>query len=591
MKAPTLFSTILIVLIAGACTDLARDVYAQARDPGRARVTPPAAISTLSGRIVYADTGNPVRRAEVTLVSAVTGERLGEVVTGVKGEFSFKEIPAGRYFLTAAAPSLVSTFALSPSGDAADVLDLADEQESFTEVEVNGTNNADVIVRARRGGAITGRVVSEDSEPVAGAELRFFRLRGGRPAPMASTRLMLESDRRYLTTDSRGFYRLAGLPPGDYLVRASESDLGRWGEDEGEGVYGDGSLVVSYYPSSPSVKDASEVKVYKGRDTDGVDIVLPSRPVHKLSGVVFLKRDGRPVIPADIRITRKDEGEFPHRGFLKESATTDENGRWEVRGVPDGEYILAVSSFTSITRGGPEGARPEWILPAKRTVTVSGADVSDIRIAVDVGGHIAGTASVEGGKPLPELLQIQALKDGEEVDYKFVRDGGVFSLDDVPAGAIRLRVSGFPVNQFYVKSLTWKGTDLSREPLRLGEGAVVEGVRVVLSSEVATLRGEALSRRDGGAPLSRAVVVLVPADAALRRSGALRFVRADPRGKFEFVGAPGEYLAFVLPEQYALKGPVRIDEGYLSHYNSRLTRVTLRAGEAAAGVKVFAVGE
>src|ERR1044072_8477193 len=91
LKASTLFGVILLVLIAGSCPGLLPDVRAQAHGAGRARVTPPAAGSTLGGRVVCADTGNPVRRAEVTLISAAAGERFGEAVTNVKGEFSFKD--------------------------------------------------------------------------------------------------------------------------------------------------------------------------------------------------------------------------------------------------------------------------------------------------------------------------------------------------------------------------------------------------------------------------------------------------------------------------------------------------------------------
>jgi hypothetical protein len=588
LKASTLFYLIFLLIAALNSPRLAPHAYAQARDPGGARAAGPPSRSTVRGRVVYADTGNPVRRAEVILMNAGTGERLGGAVTNVKGEFSFKNLPGGRYSLAATAPSLVDRSVLPHSDSATDLLDFIEEQNSLTEVEVDGLRGADVVIRARRGGAITGRVTSEDDEPVAGAQLRLFRLRRGQLTRVASTWQTLSSDKRYLTTDSRGVYRLGGLPAGEYIVRASESDLGPGGAgDEGD-VYADGSLIVSYFPSAGVVKDAVPVRVYEGRDTERVDIRIPDRPARKIGGAVTLKRGGFPVAGAEITVSRKDEGPFPQRGFGEESARTGPDGRWEVFGVTDGEYILTVGSVISVVAAGPGGMRSVQVVPVRREITISGADATDLKLEVDEGRRVSGTVSVEGGGGLPDFLRVEAVRNGEEVDWTLPRDKGQFVLDNVPAGEVRLRVSGFPEDRFYVKSVTWNQADLTREPLRVGDGAGVEGVRVVLSADVATLNGQAFSGRDATSPLAHAVVALVPADERTRRATARpRVVRADARGRFEIAAGPGEYLIIALPEKTALQQSVRIDEEYIRRTLPSLTRVSLRAGGRVSGVKVF----
>ncbi|MET0647274.1 MAG: carboxypeptidase regulatory-like domain-containing protein [Pyrinomonadaceae bacterium] len=563
-------------------------MFSQTRDAGRVRAGGAATRSTVRGRVVYADTGNPVRRAEVIMTNARTGERVGGAVANVKGEFSFDELPAGRYSLLALAPSLVAPYVVSGSDAAAELLDLVESRDGLAEVEVDGNRGADIMLRARRGGAITGRVTYEDGEPVADAQVRLFRLRQGRIVWVTSTWERYSRDKANLKTDSRGVYRVGGLSAGEYIVRVSESRLTRGVEGNEGDVYGDGSLVVTYFPSAGSVKDAAPVRVYEGRDTDRVDIRIPERTTRKLGGTFTLKRGGHPVAGAEIMLTRKDEGAFPQRLSGDESARTDRNGRWEVSGVPDGEYLLTVSPTTAYVAAGLEGTRSVNVLPVKRELTVSGADLADLKLEAEEGGRVSGTVSVEGGKGLPDFVRIEALRDGEEVDTTFPRAGGKFEFDSVPPGEVRFRVSGFPEDRFYVKSISRNQLDLLREPVRVGEGARVEGVSVVLAADVATLKGQALSRHDGTSPLAHAWVVLVTADEKLRRAGALpRVVRADARGRFEIAGGPGEYFVAAMPGRDLLRQNFRLDEEYVRRSQSTLARVTLKAGESVSGVKVM----
>src|SRR6185295_20285472 len=57
----------------------------------------PTGHSTVTGRAVYEDTGRPVRRAPVILLS--TGGQAGtrSSVTNADGEFSFKNVSSGDY--------------------------------------------------------------------------------------------------------------------------------------------------------------------------------------------------------------------------------------------------------------------------------------------------------------------------------------------------------------------------------------------------------------------------------------------------------------------------------------------------------------
>jgi hypothetical protein len=580
---------ITLTLIFAAALGFSGLVYAQARNPARTAAGGTAALSNVRGRVVYADTGNPVRRAAVSIENATTGEHIGDSVTDVKGEFSFNNLPAGRYYVSVSAPNLVDPSVISRHDADAELLDLAESQDLTNEIELDGNRSADIVIRARRGGAITGRVTTDDDEPVAGAQLRLFRLRRGDLTRVTSTWYTLDVNKKSLTTDSRGVYRIAGLFPGEYIVRAAESDLGDGVESAEGDTYGDGSLVVTYFPSAVSVKDAAPVRVYEGRDTDKVDIRIPERPARKLGGVVTLKRGGGAVGGAEITVTRKDEELSSRgRGFGDESARADANGRFEILGVPDGEYVVTVSAVVAFVSAGDAGMRHLRVVPLQREVTVNGADLNDLKFELEEGNRVLGAVTFEGGKARPERVWLEALRNGEVVDTAFVRDDGRFEFDTVPGGEIRLRVAGFPEDRFYLKSLTLNQSNLMQEPVRVSADAAVEGVRVVLSAEVITLKGQALSRRDGTAPLSRAFVVLIPANERTRRAGARqRVVRADTKGRFETAAGPGEYLLVALPEQAPLKGNVKIDEEFIRRSRATLTRVTLKLGDNVSGVKVL----
>ena len=114
-----------------------------------------------------------------------------------------------------------------------------------------------------------------------------------------------------------------------------------------------------------------------------------------------------------------------------------------------------------------------------------------------------------------------------------------------------------------------------RELLEVGAEARVEGVRIVLSTRVATFNLRA--RTAGGEPLRHAAVTLVPSDPARwTRSEAQLFCATDGDGACTVNGAPGEYLVFMLPPGVP-SSTIRKDE--VGERAARVPRVALRAGE------------
>ena len=64
--------------------------------------------ATLRGHVVAADTGQPLRKAQVRDHRAQTCARTGMTTTDGDGKYEFKELPAGRYNVSASKGSYVS---------------------------------------------------------------------------------------------------------------------------------------------------------------------------------------------------------------------------------------------------------------------------------------------------------------------------------------------------------------------------------------------------------------------------------------------------------------------------------------------------
>src|ERR1700730_9214149 len=105
----------------------------------------PTGQSTIRGRAIYADSERPARRTRVMLLGDDDVYEPRTVVTDGRGEFVFKNLPAGQYQLLADYAGYLNG---SPT------IDL--KRRKTVAVSVDGTGNSEIVVRTERGGAITG---------------------------------------------------------------------------------------------------------------------------------------------------------------------------------------------------------------------------------------------------------------------------------------------------------------------------------------------------------------------------------------------------------------------------------------------------
>lgn len=557
------------------------------------------AKSVVKGRVIYDDTNRPVRRARVMLLKS--DNRSGMEKTGAtdeRGEFRIKDVAAGSYIVLVDAPGIVSPFSNVELEEGMNERNaLVALKKEVEEVTVNGTNTVDVQVRARRGGAVTGRVTYADGDPAIGAQIIIMRKKDNRITrflPGISPFAMLG-----LRTDDRGIYRIAGLPPGEYILGAAESNTRDDVREEYAmmgGLFGGTNFSVTYYQNETSAKQARPVKIEGGQETNEINITLLERATYTVAGTV-VARQGRTPLRARLSIQSATDATATGAIDFAPNTDTDEQGRWSFSNIPDGTYVIKAeptwngpSDDEDVDEDGEPGrsgrtatttttaqkpAQPSYV-GREQQVTVAGGDMTNVVIELGEGGSLQGTVTFEGNEKDTSrvfYLVLTPREGGAPIErYAPTDESGKFFVNKIPPGEFYISAQRM-ADRFYVKSITAGGTDLLREPVRITSGRGVENIRVVIASDVATLQGRVTSASDSK-PVRGALVLLVPADPTHWRTlGSYIPGVTQAEGVYKITAPPGSYLLMPLAEGETLRS---VNEAFIRARSATAKSVTLQ---------------
>src|SRR5688500_4941181 len=172
--------------------------------PPRDNAQTPTGTAKISGRVVAADTGSPIRRAQISINSR-DAQFNRNVATDNDGRYEFTGLSEGRYRLFVSKAGYVALeYGQARPFEAGKPLDIA-----------TGQVLEKIDFGLPRGSAITGRITDEFGDPITDVQvqaLRYQFLNGERQLVDAG---------RTAQTDDLGAYRIFGLMPGDYIIRAS----------------------------------------------------------------------------------------------------------------------------------------------------------------------------------------------------------------------------------------------------------------------------------------------------------------------------------------------------------------------------------
>ncbi len=556
-----------------AFTFVGANAYAQSETAARPRAADQSGqnnsgVSIVKGRALYDDSGQPVPRERVQLVAiellASHSGRIPTTMTDANGEFVFTHQSAGEYYVVAHPadahlPSAEgSPFPLQTGDPVADTARLEQYKKDFPRITVNGEGPVEINVRVKNPhfGSISGRIVNTNGGSVAGANVHAMKT--GERGFGAS-----------ITADENGAYLFRGLPAGEYIVSA---DPPRKMPGAGAPQSFEGVLGSTYFPSTIDSHTSPPVIVSADREVGDINITLALRSLHSVAGTVKAEGDGHPVAGATVRLNKKDADQAYVNGALSGieaamssySATTDTQGRWFLSNLPDGAYILDVRPT------GILGSKLERFVDKRQDLTVAGADVENLAIEVSQGARVSGHVTVEqGNAPAPDI----SIDIGSA--FAQVERNGAFTVTGVPEGEFPFSVSIRPQNFFYAKSIQVNGVDLLREKLRTTVGTEIKDVRVVIAP-ASILTGRVLSA-SGGTPLSRVMIMLIPADPSTGPGFQRPNGGTNEQGTFLVSGAPGEYFLVLwrLGEQPLPPN----DADSIKKLSPNTRRVTLGPGE------------
>ena len=533
--------------------------FAQAQAPARDTSATSKAIlgnSVISGVVTSPEGGSemPLRRALVTIAgTGIIGGR--QTVTDDAGRFVFDRLAAGRFTLTAEKMAYLKTYYGSRRpGRPPSIPIVLGESERI----------ADVRITVMRGAVIDGTVRDENGRPVPSAQVMSLAVSvvdGARAVTPARGAL------EWAVTDDRGHYRLYGLMPGEYTVRATGGGAGGNAHQvmvaeidaatrELKEPSVNAAAIVSpnlarravYLPGVPDAVSALTFTLGFGEERAGADIVtaMVASAAGVLTDIIMVGPDGVPLTNVSVGVadlTKQSMWFSP--GLLRPGA----DGHVISQQLPPGTYqFFGRGAGAEVATAAP---MPYWL---RTDVVVDSRDMQQIVLRFAQGrtltGKIrlpSGTAAADFSRVKIGLVPVLAIQGTAiQVSPAEVQVDGTFAFSQVPPGRYRLSVQA--ASGWTPLSASVGDRDVLDVPFEVTADADISDMSVTLTSAPTQISGlvtDALGR-----PSPEYSVVVFPADPQLRNNAPRRhsgLVKIATDGRFRVEGLPpGDYLLAVI---------------------------------------------
>jgi Carboxypeptidase regulatory-like domain len=502
----------------------------------------PGLPASVDGVVLDSETKQPLAGATVLLQDrGDTGGKMF-IVTGNDGRFAFRSVPPGLYTIEASRSGYVTeiegdslggpTFSLNPFGPNNMPMVQVPNVEQLTP----GQTLSGLRLVLTPGGVITGRLMDEQGEAVAGAVVQALKTthKDG-----LRERTLVQS----VVSNDLGEYRFFMLKPGQYFISVVPPTLFI------QNVSMQPFSIPLFYPGTIDAKAATAVDLHVGETIESVNFLsIPTKNRRITGGVQGNGSEGVTVILS------------PANGTASKKVTIlgdDPKASFQFSDIVPGAYMLVASNVYGRTA-----------IP----LDVRNADLLGTRIILGSNSKIPARARIEGhppgNDPTLEKLLFNIRPDvpvpGLETETYSPFANGRFTLD-VLRGDYWIELTR--TQDFYVKSITLEGFDVLNQGLHV-MGSVEGPMEIVVDSHFGAVQGNA------AAP--NVTVVLVP-DAARRNQRPLYKSAKSGNGVFVFEKVPpGDYKLFAWSEDTIDNGGPWLDPEYLHKYEDRATPVHIQ---------------
>ena len=491
--------------------------------PSTASRDPSKETATVAGQVVRQDTGEPLKKALVTLHSNSGDKFSAFQSTDEQGHFSIEGIPVGAYTLDVSRKGFVDNeYGQRKPGAQGAVLTLS-----------AGQKMTDLVFKMIRTASISGHVYDEDGEPVPDAEVTYYRA-SRQPGKEQQVWQPWES-----RTNDLGEFRIFDLTPGRYyvVVKYQATHELNFRAPEAAKEMQSGYPAV-YYPNTTDPSKAAVIAVAAGEDVRSIDFLLQPAHFVTVSGKVINTVPAGPHASGGVSLQLHASGLAEAAQSLYDSFDK-KDGHFTIRNVPPGSYTLFASWFDRETQ---EARR------ARRPLEVGTTDIEGVVITIAPGVSVAGRVVWEG-RAAVDVRDLRVWLDSVEDDVppyfpqQTPKADGSFVFKSSPEGTYRPRVgSNGPEANFYLKSARYGTLTVPESGFAIQSGSEPP-LEITLSPRAAQVNGVVLT--SDSLPAVGDKVVLVPEAARRPLREYYKTATTDQNGKFTIKGiTPGDYKLF-----------------------------------------------
>jgi hypothetical protein len=468
----------------------------------------------MSGTVTNSLTGEPIVRAHVMVrcicVDRQEGEKFYGALTNEKGGFSITPLLPGDCSINVERVGFVT-----PHNGASYPLS-------------SGTHKDDLKLTLTPTAAITGHVVNATGGPAQGVSVSAETPNGNSWSS---------------TTDDKGQFRIGGLRPGKYRVKATPQSMPLPPEIRSDGRI-EQKEAATYYPGSLDTKTAQRLEIKADTEISGVDIKLIQTPIVQVSGKVT-------DIPAgvkDVMVSVRPSGQ---------GASVKANGTFSLWRLDPGKYTLQAQHW---------GQSTMLSTPIEIEVTAANLEHLELRMIppFEIAGQLrfdddqsretpnapgrSNTAAPSAPSVLPHAIQLLPINGQNVVGlHAIAGSDDTFTLEQVQPARYHVTVDGV---SGYVKSIRMGEKETDGEILDVRNGGAGP-LTVTLSSNYCEVSGTV---SDSTGPVADAPVILAPAD----DPSHVQVAHSDSTGAYKLRVPPGKYKLAALDENamaWGFQGP------------------------------------